>query len=142
MIPLGSIGRASADYIANPQRLRPSGSGQDDARGVISFLAIPLVVFWIMTEAWRHALGSAACWAVFLTALTVLWCVAFRTRGRIGWLCGLGFSFLAAYCLWTGMLANSGLFLKVLSGGIAFVFVGCDQVAVKEERASKVQKQR
>jgi hypothetical protein len=141
VIPFGPIGRASADHIANPQRLRPPGSGQRDARGVISFLAIPIVVFWIMTQAWQHALGSIACWAVFLAATAALWWAAFLTSGLIGLLSGAGFALLAAYSISNGILANSGLVLQISVGVIAFIFVGGDQIAVKQERAMRIRDQ-
>jgi hypothetical protein len=136
MIPFGPIGRASADHIANPQRLRSFVGGQGDARGVISFLAIPVVVFWVMTLAWQSALGWIACWAVLLGATAVLWWAAFRTRGWIGLLTGAGLAVLAAYAVSNGLLSNSGLAAQVLGGAVAFIFVGADQVAVKEGRAS------
>lgn len=138
MIPFGPIGRASADLIANPKRLRSSGGGQRDARGVVSFLAIPIVVFWIMTQAWQNALGSIACWTVFFAAIAGLWWMAFRTRGGIGLLSGGGFALLTAYSISNGLLANSGFVWQLAGGIIAFVFVGADQVAVKEERTLKV----
>jgi hypothetical protein len=136
MIPFGPIGRASADHIANPQRLRSSAGGQRDARGVVSFLAIPAVVFWVMTLAWQSALGEIACWAVFLGAAGVLWWAAFRTRGWVGLLTGAGFAVLAAYAVSNGLLSNSGLVAQVLGGAVAFIFVGGDQVAVKQGRTS------
>ena len=142
MIPFGPIGRASADHIANPQRLRPSGSQQRDARGVISFLAIPIVVFWIMIQAWQNALGSIACWAVFLAATAALWWAAFRTGGRTGKVFGAGFALLTAYAISNAMLENASLVWQLAAGILVFIFVGADQVAVKQERASKREEER
>lgn len=141
MIPFGPIGRAAADHIANPQRLRSSGSGARDARGVISFLAIPIVVFWVMTLAWQNAFGGVACWMVFLGTTAALWWAAFRTHGWIGLLTGAGFAVLAAYAMANGLLSNSGLAAQVLGGAVAFIFVGGDQIAVKQGRSSKASSQ-
>lgn len=89
-----------------------------------------------MTLAWQSALGWIACWAVLLGATAVLWWAAFRTRGWIGLLTGAGLAVLAAYAVSNGLLSNSGLAAQVLGGAVAFIFVGADQVAVKEGRAS------
>lgn len=134
MLPYGPAGRAAADLIANPQRLKPSGGGSGDPSGIISALALLVIVFWIMTFAWDARLDTVVDWVIFLASAVSLQWLAFRTQGWVGGLGGFGFVVLATCAVANGLFGNQSDLAGILGGVATFGAVGADQTRLKRDR--------